>query len=132
MKLEHFALNVADPRAAAAWYEKHLGMSVVRRLEAAPFTQFLADDSGNIMLEFYNNPPDQVPDYAKMNPLLLHIALVSADPHADKARLLAAGATPFEDVSLPDGSLLFMLRDPWGLPLQLCRRAKPMLRSQLA
>ena len=26
---------------------------------------------------------------------------------------------------MPDGSRLTMMRDPWGLPLQLCQRAKP-------
>ncbi len=128
MKLEHFALNVADPPAMAAWYQAHLGLTVVRKLDAAPFTHFLADDSGAIMLEFYNNPPDQVPPYARMNPLLLHVAFVSNDPEADLARLTAAGATFADDVHSPDGSRLIMLRDPWGLALQLCRRAKPMLR----
>ena len=32
-----------------------------------------------------------------------------------------------EEVRLDDGSLLIMMRDPWGLALQLCRRAKPLL-----
>jgi glyoxylase I family protein len=129
MKLEHLALNVADPRSVAAWYQTHLGMSVARKIDAPPHTHFLADTSGTVMLEIYNNPPDQVPPYATMNPLLLHIAFLSADPEADKARLLAAGATYVEDVRMTDGSHLVMLRDPWGLALQLCRRAKPMLRG---
>jgi hypothetical protein len=28
---------------------------------------------------------------------------------------------------MPDGSRLMMLRDPWGLPLQLAKRAKSLL-----
>jgi glyoxylase I family protein len=130
MKLEHFALNVIDPPAIAAWYQAHLGLTVVRKLDAAPHTHFLADDSGSIMLEFYNNPPDQVPAYAQMNPLLLHVAFVSANPEADKAALVAAGATLVDDQQTSDGSRIVMPRDPWGLALQLCRRAKPMLRPQ--
>lgn len=130
MKIEHFALNVTDPASVAAWYTKHLGLKVVRSMDAAPFTHFLADDSGNVMLEIYNNPPDQVPPYAQMDPLLLHIAFVSKDPDADKAALLAAGATLCVDQHLDDESHLVMLRDPWGLAIQLCKRAVPMLTAE--
>jgi hypothetical protein len=80
------------------------------------------------MLEIYNNPPDQVPPYAEMDPLLLHIAFVSVDPDADKDALLDAGATFVEQLHMDDGSHLVMLRDPWGLALQLCKRATPMLK----
>ena len=127
MKIEHFALNVADPVAVAAWYTKYLGLKVVRAVKDTARTHFLADSSGTVMLEVYNNPPDQVPPYAKMDPLLLHIAFVSKDPEADKTALLAAGATLVVDQRLDDGSHLVMLRDPWGLAIQLCKRATPML-----
>jgi len=129
MKIEHFALNVADPVAVAAWYTKHLGLKVVRVAKDAARTHFLADSSGTVMLEVYNNPPDQVPPYAKMDPLLLHIAFVSKDPEADKTALLAAGATLVVDQHLDDGSHLVMLRDPWGLAIQFCKRATPMLTA---
>ena len=127
MKLEHFAFNVADPAVTAAWYVQHLGLSIVLQKEDAPYTHFLADSSGTILLEIYNNPPDQVPRYAEMDPLLLHIAFVSIDPEADKTALLDAGASLVEELHLDDGSHLVMLRDPWGLPLQLCKRGTPML-----
>lgn len=129
MKIEHFAINVADPVAVADWYEKHLGLEIVRHMEVTPFTHFLADSSGTVMLEIYNNPPDQVLNYAEMNPLLLHLAFVSESPSADKERLIAAGATFVEELYLDDGSHLIMLRDPWGLAVQLCKRGKPMLKS---
>jgi catechol 2,3-dioxygenase-like lactoylglutathione lyase family enzyme len=128
MKLEHVALNVADPVAMTAWYCQHLGLTIVRQVGPPTHTHFLADDSGQVLLEIYLNPPDQVPAYARMDPLLLHLAFVSTDPRADAARLLAAGATMAGETQLPDGSLLLMLRDPWGLAIQLCRRATPMLR----
>jgi catechol 2,3-dioxygenase-like lactoylglutathione lyase family enzyme len=129
MKIEHFALNVADPAAVAAWYTKHLGLKVVRAVKAAHDMHFLADDGGTVMLEIYHNPPEQVPPYAKMDPLLLHLAFVSKDPEADKTALLAAGATLAADQHLADGSHLVMLRDPWGLAIQLCKRATPMLTA---
>ena len=128
MKLEHCALNVADPAAMATWYVQHLGFRVVRQTENAPYTHFLADSSGTVLLEIYNNPPDQVPPYAEMDPLLLHIAFVSENPETDKAALLNAGATLVEEIRSDDGSHLVMLRDPWGLSLQLCKRGTPMIK----
>lgn len=122
------ALNVADPIAMAAWYVQHLGISVVRHIEGPAQTHFLGDDSGHILIEIYHNPPEQVPDYARMDPLLLHLAVVSHDPAGDAERLVAAGAIRVEEVKMEDGSHLVMLRDPWGLALQLCKRARPMLR----
>ena len=127
MKLEHFALNVEDPSAMTAWYAEHLGMRVVRQMPEAPYTTFMADESGRIMIEVYNNPADEVPDYRRMNPLLVHLAYVSERPGEDKDRLLQAGASLETEQHLEDGSHIVMLRDPWGLALQLCKRGVPML-----
>ncbi len=127
MKIEHFAFNVKEPRKMAEWYIEHLNMSVAKREEEPPYTHFLVDSSGKVMIEVYNNPPDQVPEYRAMNPLLLHLAFVSKNPDQDKNRLLEAGATLVEDTKLSDGSHLVMMRDPWGHALQLCKRAKPMI-----
>jgi len=129
MKMEHVALNVSDPLAMAAWYKDYLGFEIVRSMAMPPYTTFLRESGGAVMLEVYHNPPDQVPPYAEMNPLLLHVAFVSADPEADKEALLAAGATLVIEEHLADGSYLIMMRDPWGLAIQLCRRTTPLLRS---
>ena len=126
MKIEHIAFNVADPVAVADWYCRHCGLRVVRHVPQPVQMHFLADDSATV-LEIYCNPRDQVPDYRSMNPLLFHIALASADPSADSARLMAAGAGLVEEMKLPDGSHLVMLRDPWGVALQLCKRARGLL-----
>jgi glyoxylase I family protein len=39
--------------------------------------------------------------------------------------LEAAGARLVEAVTPADGSVLLMMRDPWGVPVQLCQRARP-------
>ena len=80
------------------------------------------------MLEIYNNPPDQVPAYGAMNPLLLHVAFVCDDPAGKSAELIAAGAALVNEVQGEGGLHLITLRDPWGLAIQLCRRGKPLLR----
>jgi catechol 2,3-dioxygenase-like lactoylglutathione lyase family enzyme len=127
MKFEHFAINVPDAQAISRWYEKHLGLTVKMRMEEAPFMTFLADDSGTVMLELYSNPKGETLEFDELHPLAVHLALVSEDPTTDKNRLLEAGATAFSDDILPDGSHLVMLRDPWGICLQLCKRANPMI-----
>ncbi len=128
MKFEHFALNVEKPLEMSSWYEKYLGLTVVKKTEEAPFMIFMADNSGTIMLEIYSNPKGPILDFKTQHPLVAHLAFVSENPTADKERLIAAGATLFSDEVLTDGSHLVMLRDPWGLAIQFCKRAVPMLR----
>lgn len=128
MKLEHIALNVKDPLGMTEWYVEHLGLSIATQKQQPPYTSFLSDYSGQILIEVYNNPADAVPDYRNMNPLHLHVAFVSKDPELDAKHLIDAGASFEQDTRLEDGSHLIMLRDPWGLPLQLCKRASPMLK----
>jgi catechol 2,3-dioxygenase-like lactoylglutathione lyase family enzyme len=127
MKIEHFAFNVADPNAMGRWYVEHLGFAVKRRLVDEPYTHFLADDSGTVMLEIYRQDAP-VPDYASTHVMSLHLALVSQDVAADVKRLLAAGAClDGEIMSFPNGDCYAMLRDPWGITLQLVSRAEPMI-----
>jgi catechol 2,3-dioxygenase-like lactoylglutathione lyase family enzyme len=127
MKLEHVALLVAEPVAMAGWYEEHLGMKVVRSGGPPVNARFLADDEEESVLEIYAGTPP-LPAYASMDPLVLHVAFAPADVIATRARLIAAGATPVGDVVMtPDGDHFAMLRDPWGLALQLARRARPLV-----
>lgn len=125
MKFEHFALNVPDAKATINWYVTHLGLRIARTRADAPFTSFLADDTGSVIIEIYSNPAAPYPDYKAAHPLCFHIAFVAEDPAGVRTRLVAAGATAAYEESLPDGSFLIMLRDPWGIPLQLVRRATP-------
>jgi glyoxylase I family protein len=127
MKIEHFALNVKEPVKMKIWYENHLGLSTVKHISEPPFTTFMADDSGQVMIEFYNNPTDNVPQYENMHPLLLHLAFVSDNPTIDKERLLSVGATLVSEDIFQDGTHLLMMRDPWGLSIQFCKRGVPML-----
>jgi glyoxylase I family protein len=129
MKLEHVAFNVIDSRAMAEWYSQHLQMEIVRADENAPFIRFLADKSRESMIELYSNPAAAVPDYAAFNPLSLHLAFhVTDQVEATAARLVKAGAQQLQEPSLsPLGDKMVFLRDPWGTPLQLIERRKPLL-----
>lgn len=127
MRIEHFAVQVSSPSKMTAWYEQHLGLKVTRHVGGKADTHFLADDSGRVLLEIYNNPEATLPDYTSMHPLLLHMAFISNDVQSDCDRLIAAGATVVEaSFTTSAGDTLAMLRDPWGLAIQLCCRATAM------
>ena len=128
MKLEHVALLVADPPAMARWYAEHLGMHVVKRSDEAPgFARFLADAEGSSVLETYASNVHPVPDYRAMDPALLHVAFTTGEIEGTRNRLIAAGATPVGEITEnAAGDRFAMLRDPWGLALQLADRARPL------
>ena len=127
MKLEHVAFQVAEPAAMADWYVAHLGFSVRRGSDEPAVVRFLADGSGSVLFEIYYSPQTPVPDYRQMPPAQLHIAVLSDDVVGDTARLVAAGATRLSGPEVVRGDQMAMLRDPWGMPLQLMCRAQPML-----
>ena len=129
MKFEHFAINVTHPVEMAAWYVEHLGLKIISQMNESPFMTFLADESGTIMLEIYNNSKGSILDFKNQHPLVVHLAFVSENPTEDKDRLLQNGANEISDELLTDGSHLVMMRDPWGFCIQFCKRAKPMLKS---
>jgi hypothetical protein len=130
VKIEHFALQVPDPIALAQWYATNLGLTVARAGGEPAHGRFLLDSGGSVMLEVYHNPKAPVPDYRQVDPLLLHMALLSEAPAADRDRLVQAGASLVEDLaSTPGGDQIVMLRDPWGVALQLVKRAQPMLEQ---
>jgi len=128
MRIEHIALQVSEPAAMASWYCAHLGMKVVRQKGGECF--FIADEGGRVVLEIYYNPAAKLPDYAAMDPLELHVAFASEDVRGNAERLIAAGAAPASEqdyAPTPDGSVFAMLRDPWGLAVQLVRRARALI-----
>jgi glyoxylase I family protein len=127
MKIEHTAFNVEEPVLMARWYVDHLGLTVQRRTTDAPYAHFLADDSGTVMIEVYGNKDAPLPDYRNMSPAELHLAFVSRDVAADTQRLRNAGATVVADVHQLNHDTFAMLRDPWGLPVQLVQRKTSMI-----
>lgn len=128
MSIEHIALNVSDPVALADWWVKHLGMRIVRQVDGGPNTRFIADAADRTVLEVYRQGVAPVPDYATMHPMMFHVAFLTDDVKGDYRRLLAAGAKDAGEPSqAPNGDELAMVRDAWGICIQLVKRSKPML-----
>ena len=128
MKIEHVALNVEDPVAMGRWYVEHLGMKVKRRMVEQPYAHFLADDSGSVMLEIYSNHEQPRLDHPQTAPAALHLAFVSSDIELDVRRLERAGAALVGQIdTASNGDQFVFLRDPWGVCLQLVKRATPLI-----
>ncbi len=128
MRIEHIAINVEDPVAMAKWYCRNLGMKIIREGPPPVNARFISDTEGNVLLEIYNNPPDDVPDYASMNPLIFHIAFMVDDVRGICLKLVSAGAMIVSDVlTTPEGDEYAILRDPWGISIQFVKRAEQML-----
>lgn len=127
MRIEHLALNVDDPIGMAQWYVAHLGLTVVREFGPPGFGRFLADEGGRTLLEFYVDRDAPIPDYAALHPRTLHLAFWSSDLAELTRQLVAAGAKLIDAPRrTSSGDEFAMLRDPWGLPLQLVWRQSPL------
>ena len=125
MIFEHVAINVPDSKAMADWYVKNCGLRLVIELDEAPYTRFLTDQNGITCIEIYENHSVEIPDYNKQHHLTYHNAFAVEDQDQVRDQLLNAGASFVEEVNLPNGTRLIMLRDPWGIPLQLVKRTNP-------
>lgn len=126
MIFEHFALNVNNVDEVVAWYTQFVGLKVVNAQKEPPFMTFLADSSDRVMLELYYRPDEKITDFTQQHFLTFHLAFVSENAEEAKDKLIAEGATFVAEVKKEDGSHLIMLRDPWGMPLQLCQRKDPL------
>jgi hypothetical protein len=131
MVFEHFALNVENPIEVANWYVINLEMKIVKGSVQPPFAHFLADKTGRLAIEIYRNESAEILDLKSKHPLEFHFAFMVKNAEEIKNKLLSAGAKFVEELKPEDGSHLVMLRDPFGVPLQLCQRGIPMMDIEL-
>ncbi|MBL4575906.1 MAG: VOC family protein [Opitutaceae bacterium] len=131
MKIEHIGFNVTHPTEMGEWYAENFDLKIVHKLNIPPYNHYLANEHGAVMLELYYSPTDEVLDFLKMDPLVVHIAFATDDPDGDKRNLISAGATLLNENHFEDNSLLITMRDPWGFPFQLCRRSLSILKKMI-
>lgn len=124
-RFEHIALNVPDMEAIADWYCAHMAMIKVRHDPGRKL--FLADHTKVVVLELYSNPNKPRIDLAATTSAEMHIAFVVDDIRAALDELVAAGATVEAPPADNAGDTLAMLRDPFGLALQLVERNEELL-----
>lgn len=127
MKIEHLALNVGDPVALAKWYCQNLGFTIIKEMNVLPFAHFIADSSKHIMLEIFCLSDKKLTDYASVDSAVMHLGFSVEDMEAEYNKLVSAGATIDSEVTvLKNGDKVAMLRDPWGISIQLVQRKVPM------
>ncbi|MFK7804457.1 MAG: VOC family protein [Anaerolineae bacterium] len=128
MKIEHFAINVSDPAGMAQWWSKNLGLKIIRADTDGAFVHFLSDDGDQTLIEIYNNPAGEIPDYPNLSIFTFHIAFAVDDITAECERLLSAEATSASDMlTMENGDKMRFVRDPWGVCIQFLQRAKPLI-----
>ena len=64
-----------------------------------------------------------------MDPIEYHLAFAVEVADSEMSRLTEAGASFLVEVNPQEGSRLIMLRDPFGMSLQLCQRAHPFTKE---
>jgi len=126
LRIEHVGVLVTDPVGMARWYESALGFEVRVAAEGTDkAVAFLADCTGNVVLEFGRVPGGEPLVQHTTQPLQFHIAFESEDPDEDAKRLIEHGASFIEVCTVRcAGDRVLLLRDPWGHTIQLVRRAK--------
>ena len=126
MPMEHVAIRVPDPGAFVSWWTGNLGFRVtLRRLGGSAF---IADSNGHVAFEVYGPDKDHpAPNYWTEDILRLHFGFTSEDVDADIRRLVDAGAK-LEIHNVTPGFEEAVLRDPFGLVIQLVKRERSVLR----
>lgn len=121
----HAGINVEGFEEISQWYVENLGCRVARSVPGG--MTFLADPTGRVILELYSNPDGPVLPFKEVNFLSLHLAFLVEDPKKQADRLLQKGASlSYDAKTTPAGDTMVMLQDPWGISIQLIRRAVPM------
>lgn len=121
---EHFGLNVADKQQTVDWYVENLGLKVVRDVPGK--MAFLADANGVVMLEVYRNSGAPQLAFSQTDALAFHMAFEVDDAAESAERLVQAGATIVDPFKRAGDDAMVMLRDPFGVALQLVQRGNPM------
>lgn len=127
IQFEHFALNVEQPHEIADWYVRTLGCQVLFKMDTEPHTVFLADANGRVFWELYRNRKARMTNVCHSDPLVFHLAVAVDNLDETKSNVLEAGGAFVEEVRTDSGSVLLMMRDPWGIALQLCSRVPPFI-----
>ncbi|MGI6244724.1 MAG: VOC family protein [Pseudochelatococcus sp.] len=125
-RLAHAMVRVLDADRSLAFYETAFGLRPVDRLVFDDFTLiYLRNDATAFELELTVN-------HGRTEPYALgdgygHLAVVVADPDAERARLDAAGLSPGPVRALEHGGAplarFFFIQDPDGYKIEVIEKA---------
>ncbi|MSU47823.1 MAG: hypothetical protein EXS37_01805 [Opitutus sp.] len=89
---------------------------------------FIADAGPQLVFTLCQNTQYPVQDFRAIHPGSLHVGMMVAEVDAAKELLTKAGGTLIELHHSPQGDAFLVMRDPWGFPLHLLKRVKPLLK----
>ena len=125
---EHLAINMADSRARSMWYRDNFGFVAICDATVGPFTIFSSDAGKHLMFELYHFPQYPIVDFQKLNPFSMHVAFATNNVAGARDGLTKGGASFIEFHNTAQGDSVLVLRDPWGMPIHIVKRVKPMLQ----
>lgn len=124
MTIEHIGLSVPAPRSMAEWYCGHLGFRHIRGGGSdSDGAAFIADDVGETVLEIFKLPEVDALPLRDLIPIQLHVAIDCRDPYKTAMALVKHGAEFVGEA--PRNTYKgekYLIRDPWGLVIQLVNR----------
>ena len=126
--LEHVAINTEDSRTRAKWYSENLGFTVIQDGAAPAYAVFTADAGKRLMFELFQFKQYPVQDFRAIHPGSLHVGIMVDDIDTARDLLTRAGATVVELHHSAQGDSFLVMRDPWGFPLHVLKRVKPILK----
>ena len=125
IRFEHIALNVESPESVSQWYQKYLGMQVVRKYSQNAI--FISDFNGYMMFELYHKPEASM-DFSSISHEMMHISFMAEDVAKVQSQLTEAGAVSVGEIAVSsNGDRVLNMRDPWGIPIQFVQRGSQMV-----
>ena len=125
IRFEHIALNVESPESVSQWYQKYLGMQVVRKYSQNAI--FISDFNGYMMFELYRKPEASM-DFSSISHEMMHISFMAEDVAKVQSQLTEAGAVSVGEIAVSsNGDRVLNMRDPWGIPIQFVQRGSQMV-----
>ena len=125
IRFEHIALNVESTESVSQWYQKYLGMQVVRKYSQNAI--FISDFNGYMMFELYRKPEASM-DFSSISHEMMHISFMAEDVAKVQSQLTEAGAVSVGEIAVSsNGDRVLNMRDPWGIPIQFVQRGSQMV-----
>ena len=123
MRIEHIAIYAHDPEALARWYEKHVGLRVVRRLEkeGRPPIYFLASEGSGAEIEILPTERPRV-DRDLTSPGFSHVGFVVEGFEQARRRLAAAKIRLHGVRETSNGWRIGYFEDPEGNAIEIVHR----------
>lgn len=123
-RLEHMGLAARDTSVLAEWYQRALGLRLIKKTTEEPPAYFL-QEPGGMILEIVPAKDGREESPTRFTPGWRHAALLTDDFQQTYDRLEAAGVV-FEPVIVNGKDRVAFFRDPEGNLLHIIERGQPL------